>query len=252
MRVDGVRAVSVCARERDRRGDGARLDPERALQSRKGLCAAAAAAAAGEGGGEGAGRAARSLARSLARRRSLPSATSLQFGDPGGAPASRGAGHCRGTFWRERESPRGGLGWRPGRRRRGAKPGCRRLPGPALPRAQGASGHLAAPPRHHGSHYPAKAKGGEEKLGTQASLAQLVTFAEIGPLPLPALPGGPTVAVLRGFWSPRLPRLHARHAVAARSPGAGAQGGCWAAPQLESVQTAQFSPGIQGFQHDCS
>lgn len=172
--------------------------------------------------------------------RSQPSATSLRLGDPGLAPTGE-PGTAEARFGASGKSHAAASADVPAEaaevRSRGAD-ASPPPPRPALPRAQGASGHRAGSATATRNSRPEPPAGGEEKLGTRASLAQLVTFAEIGPLPLPALPGARMDAFLRGFGSSWLPCPQAR---CSSVPASRRPGGRGAAPLPESVQTARFS-----------
>lgn len=83
-------------------------------------------------------------------------------------------------------------------------------------------------------------------LGAPVSLAQLVTFAEIGPRPLPAFGGNRIDTFLRGFWCFALPRpaAHVRWGLA-HPVGLGGREPVWGAgpaPEKYGKRAAELAP----------
>lgn len=146
-----MRVLSVCGRQRGRRGEGAWLAPLPPPSVRCNL-GKACVPPPGEGEGKGAGRSRHhrrcrshtpACRRAAAASRLPPPIGSVTPGEPrasggtwhGPRHSSEGAGKRRHAA---------GAGWRPGQSCRGAKaPPYRRLPRPRLQRATGASGHPA-------------------------------------------------------------------------------------------------------------
>ncbi|CAO2623391.1 hypothetical protein LEMLEM_LOCUS17897 [Lemmus lemmus] len=224
---------------------------ERALQSRKGLCAAAAA---GEGGGEGAGRAARSLARSLARTprvagasRVPPPFSSATLGEP--RPAGE-PGTAKARFGASGKAHAVASADVPGE---GAEVRSRGADASPDRRSRALRAPLATSQRHLATTL-ALAGQSQRRLGEVRDPSEPRPVCHLWgnwPALLPALPCSRIAAVLRGFWSP--PAAAPACTLSQLGPQQSARPGRqWSAPQPESVQTAQFSQGIQWFQHDCS
>lgn len=169
--------------------------------------------------------------------RSQPSATSLRLGDPGLAP-TREPGTAEARFGASGKSHAAASADVPAEAAEVRSRGADASPPAGAPARSGRLWSPRGSATATRNSRPEPPAGGEEKLGTRASLAQLVTFAEIGPLPLPALPGARMDAFLRGFGSSWLPCPQAR---CSSVPASRRPGGRGAAPLPESVQTARFS-----------